>query len=179
MAEPVQLHPWRYWALFAGIATVSVFVRLLPLGGTQAMLPGPDLLLCLVFSWVLRRPEYMPALLVAAVFVIEDLLLMRPPGLWALIVLLGSEFLRNRQPLMRELSFPAEWAMVSAVMLVMLVAERLALALAVVPAPALRLSVVQLLMTVLAYPLMVMLSHYALRVRKPATGEVDALGRPI
>lgn len=179
MAEPVRIHVWRFWALLLGLAVASLFLRLLPLGVAPVGLPGPDLLLCLVFAWVLRRPEYVPALLVAAIFLLEDLILLRPPGLWALIVLLGTEFLRQRQPLMRELTFPMEWAMVSAVMLTMMLAERLTLAMTMVPTPSLRLSVVQLLMTVIAYPLVVLASHFLLRVRKPATGEVDALGRPI
>lgn len=177
MAEPVWTTPWRYWALFAGLAAASLFLRLLPMDLMPGRLPGPDLLLCLVLAWVLRRPDYMPALLVAVVFLIEDLILMRPPGLWALVVLLGTEFLRHRQALMRELGFPAEWGMVSLVVTAMFLAERLALSLSVVPMPALGLSTLQLVMTVLAYPLVVAACHALMRVRKPATGEVDALGR--
>ncbi|WP_114966270.1 rod shape-determining protein MreD [Alkalilacustris brevis] len=179
MAEPVWTSPWRYWALFVALAGASLFLRLLPLDLMPAGLPGPDLLLCLVLAWVLRRPDYMPALLVAAVFVLEDLLLMRPPGLWAAIVLMGTEFLRHRQALMRELGFPAEWGMVSLVMMAMFLAERLLLNLAMLPRPVLGLSLLQMLLTVMAYPLVVAACHAALRVRKPATGEVDALGRPL
>ncbi len=179
MAEPVQSRPWRFWALFAAFAVASLFLRLLPLGSAEAGLPGPDLLLCLVLAWVLRRPDYMPALLIVAVFLLEDLLTLRPPGLWALIVLLGAEFLRGRQPLMRELPFPLEWTVVATVMGAMWLAERLVLGLLVVPMPALGPSLAQLVLTLLAYPLVVLVSHYALRVRKPATGEVDALGRPL
>lgn len=181
MAEPVQSLPWRYWGVFAALALVSLFWRMLPLppvsGGAMAGLPGPDLLLCLVLAWVLRRPDYMPALLIAGVFLIEDLMLMRPPGLWALIVLGGAEFLRARQPLMREVPFLLEWALVGAVMLAMWMTERLVLGIVMVPMPALGASLVQLLLTLAAYPVVVALSRHALRVRKPATGEVDALGR--
>jgi len=179
MAESVRTHPARYWALFSALALLTLFVRLLPLGVMPTGLPGPDLLLCIVLAWVLRRPEYMPALLIAAVFLLEDMLLMRPPGLWALVVLLGAEFLRHRQPLMRELSFPMEWAIVSAVMVAMLLAERLVLSIALVPMPGLGLSFLQLLVTVFAYPIVVLACHYAALVRKPALGEVDALGRPL
>lgn len=179
MAEPVRSLRWRYWGVFLVLAAVSLLLRLLPLSSLPGSLPGPDLLLCLVLAWVLRRPDYMPALLIAGVFLIEDLLLMRPPGLWALIVLLGAEFLRGRQPLMRELGFPLEWAAVAAVIGAMWLAERLVLGLLLVPLPPLADSLVQLVATLLAYPLVVLASHFALRVRKPATGEVDALGRPL
>ena len=179
VAEPVATTPWRFWAVFAGLAAVSLFWRMLPLGTAGHGLPGPDLLACLVMAWVLRRPDYMPAPLIAGVILLEDLLLMRPPGLWAAVMVLGAEFLRARQPGMRALPFALEWAFVSVVLAAMWMVERLAMAVLMVGAPALGASLVQLLLTVLAYPLAVLFSHHVLRVRKPATGEVDALGRPL
>lgn len=179
MAEPVRSMPWRYWALFAGFVVLSLFWRLLPLSGAAPLVPGPDLILCVVMAWVLRRPDYMPALLVVGAVLLEDLLLMRPPGLWALLVLMAAEFLRTRQPLMRELPFTMEWAAVGTVMATVWLAERLVLGLVLVPMPGLGASLVQLAMTLLAYPLVVLASHWLIGVRKPATGEVDALGRPL
>lgn len=179
VAEPVASTPWRFWALFVALAGLSLFWRLLPLGTAGHSLPGPDLLLCLILAWVLRRPAYMPPWLVAGVILLEDLLLMRPPGLWALLVLLGSELLRGRQPLLRALPFAVEWAFVAGVIGALWLTERLLLAVLFVPAPPLGASLVQLLATVLAYPLAVLFSHHVLRVRKPATGELDALGRPL
>ncbi len=184
VADPVATTPWRFWVLFAGLAALSLFWRMLPLGmgGTSIAgtgLPGPDLIACLVLAWVLRRPDYMPAPLIAGVVLLEDLLLMRPPGLWALMVLLGAEFLRGRQPGLRDLPFAVEWAFVGAVLAAMWLGDRLVLGLLMVPAPALGASLVQLVVTLLAYPLVVLATHYLLRVRKPATGETDALGRPL
>lgn len=179
MAEPVRRRLWSYWALFVLLAGLSWFLRILPLGGLPASVPGPDLLVCLTLAWVLRRPDYMPAVLVAAVFLLQDLLMMRPPGLWALLVLLATEFLRSRQPLMREFGFGLEWGMVAIVMSSIWMLERLVLALTVVPQPGLGAHLLQLLLTILAYPLVVLASHQLARVRKPATGEVDALGRPL
>ena len=179
MAEPVASTPWRFWAVFAGLAALSLFWRMLPLGAPAHGLPGPDVLVCLILAWVLRRPDYIPAPLVVGVVLLEDLLLMRPPGLWALMVLGGSEFLRGRQPIMRELPFVLEWAFVAAVMAAMWLAGRVVLVLVFAAPTPLGASLVQLLATVLAYPLAVLFSHVILRVRKPATGEVDALGRPL
>lgn len=179
MAEPVSSTPWRFWALFLGLAGLSLFLRLLPLGSAQHGLPGPDVLVLLILAWVLRRPDYIPAPLVAAVIVLEDILLMRPPGLWALVVLAGSEFLRARQPLMRELPFALEWAFVAAVLAAMWVVERGVLTVLLVARPPLGADALMLVGTVLAYPLAVLFTHHVLRVRKPAMGEVDALGRPL
>lgn len=179
MAEPVVRRPAGYWGLFLGLVALWLFLRLLPLSTMPARLPGPDLMLCLCFAWVLRRPSYMPAPLVAVVFFVEDLLLMRPPGLWALLMLLGTEFLRGRQALLREFTFPAEWALVAGVGFAILVIERVVLVLTMVPQPALGQALLQMIFTMLAYPLVVLVSHYILNVRKPATGEVDSLGRPL
>ena len=57
--------------------------------------PAPDLMLALTLAWVVRRPDLLPAPLIAAYFFVEDILMMRPPGLWALIVLGATEFLRR------------------------------------------------------------------------------------
>ncbi len=177
MAEAVERRIWVYRGLFLGLALLALFLKLLPLGGVPGGLPWPDLLLCLTMAWVLRRPEYLPALLVAGVYLLADFLLMRPPGLWALLVLLGTEFLRSRSALTRELTFVMEWMMVAGVMAAMVLGMRLVLAVAMVPQAPLDMTLAQLTLTILSYPLVVMVSSYALKVHKPATGEVDAMGR--
>lgn len=177
MAEPIRDDRWPYRALFVLLAAALLFLRLLPVGLLPARLPAPDLLLAGTFAWALRRPEYLPPLLVAAVFLVEDMLTLRPPGLWTLAVVLGAEFLRSRAVLMRDISFLLEWAIVAAVMAAAMLATRLVLAVAFVPQPALAEGLVLLVLTALSYPLVVVVSHRALGVRKPATGEVDALGR--
>lgn len=173
MIDPVTARRWTYRALFVALAALLLFLRLLPLSTLPARIPGPDLMLCIAFAWVLRRPDFVPALAIVAVFVIEDMLAMRPPGLWALFVLLGSEFLRDRAGAMRGLPFLAEWATVTAVMAIMLLANRLVLALVMVPQTGLGPTLLQLLTTVAAYPLVVAASHLALGLRAP--GELDGM----
>jgi rod shape-determining protein MreD len=177
MAEAVERRIWAYRGLFVALALIALFVKLLPLGGLPGGLPWPDFLLCLTLAWVLRRPEYLPALVIAAVYLLADFLLMRPPGLWALLVLLGTEFLRSRSTLTRELGFVMEWMMVAGVLAAMVLGMRLVLAASMVPQPPLDMMLAQLTLTILAYPLVVMFSSYILNVHKPATGEVDAMGR--
>ena len=173
MIDPVTARRWTYRALFVALAALLLFLRLLPLSTLPARIPGPDLMLCITFAWVLRRPDFVPALAIVAVFVIEGMLAMRPPGLWALFVLLGSEFLRDRAGAMRGLPFLAEWATVTAVMAIMLLANRLVLALVMVPQTGLGPTLLQLLTTVAAYPLVVAASHLALGLRAP--GELDGM----
>ena len=155
-----------------------LFLRLLPLGSDAAGgWPGPDILLCLIFAWVMRRPDYMPALLIAGVVLVEDLMLMRPPGLWTAIVVLAAEFLRARIALTRELSFATEWLLAAGLMVAMLLAYRLIFAIAFLPQPALGFALVQTLWSILCYPAVVLASRVALDLRKPAMGEVDSYGR--
>lgn len=170
---------WIWWAVFVGVFAILVFFRLLPIGHPAGELPGPDLIMCLACAWVLRRPDYLPALLVAGVVLVEDLLLMRPPGLWAVLMLAGTEFLRSRAAFSRELTFVSEWVMVSVVMLAMMLGYRLVMAVAFLPQPGLGLTLIQLLWSLAAYPVVVAVSRLAFGLRKPATGEVDALGRPL
>jgi rod shape-determining protein MreD len=177
MAEGWISSLWLHRLLFMAVAFVLIFLRLLPLQDVAGRLPGPDLLLCLIFAWTVRRPEYLPVLMIAAVVLLEDMLLMRPPGLWTALVILASEFIRSRVALTRELSFGVEWLLVAGLMLALFVAQRVAYAVAFLPQPALGFVLVQTGWSILAYPLIVALSRYGLDLHKPAMGEVDAYGR--
>jgi len=179
MGDGVGNGIWLARSLFVVAVTVMLFLRLLPLQSEAGALPGPDLLMCLCCAWVLRRPDHLPALLIAGAVLVEDMLLMRPPGLWAALMLLGTEFLRSRAAFSRELTLVSEWVMVAVVMLAMMLAFRVVMAVTLLPQPGLGLTLIQFLFSVLAYPFVVGALRLAFGLRKPATGEVDALGRPL
>jgi rod shape-determining protein MreD len=168
---------WIYRALFVALALLILFLRLLPLAHSAGALPGPDLLLCLIMAWVVRRPDYLPLPLIVIVVLTEDLILMRPPGLWTALVVLATEFLRSRMALTRELNFVVEWLLVAGLMISMLLVYRIVFALALLPQPAFGFAVVQVLWSIVLYPVIVGLSRLVLDLRKPATGEVDSFGR--
>lgn len=177
MSEFWRLDTLAHLGLWLLIAALSILVRLLPLSVTPGAWPGPDLLLALTLAWVLRRPAHLPVVAIALVFLAEDLLVSRPPGLWALVVVIGTEFLRRRQSVVREMNLLLEWATVAAVLVAMTLGYRLCLAIVMTPREPLDLSLIRLAVTVLAYPAVVWVLHYSLQVRKPLTGEVDELGR--
>lgn len=168
---------WIYRGLFLALALGLVFLKLLPLGHSAGALPGPDLVLCLIMAWVVRRPDYIPLTMIVLVVLIEDLILMRPPGLWTALVVMATEFLRSRVALTRELNFVVEWMLVAGLMLGILLAYRLTLAVTLVPQAPFGFAAVQVLWSILLYPLVVGLSHLVLDLRKPATGEIDSFGR--
>jgi rod shape-determining protein MreD len=177
MVDPARTSVWLHRGAFLLLSVFLLFVKLLPLGSVAGDLPGPDILLCLIFVWLVRRPDYLPVPLIVLVLLLEDLMLMRPPGLWAGLVLIATEFMRSRILLARELSFWAEWALVAGLMVALLVAYRIVFSLALLPQPGLGFALLQTLWSILCYPLVVAASRFALDLRKPAMGEVDAYGR--
>ena len=176
MVDPVTSERWRYRALFVGLTLAILSLRLLPLGDGTGGLPGPDLPTALALAWVVRRPDYVPIGLIAAVVLLADIVQMRPPGLWAAIVVIGVAFLRSREATSRDLLFPGEWALASAVLFAMTLLYWLVLAVFMVPHPGLGLLLLQFLATAAAYPAVVLVSRLLLGLRKAAPGEVDALG---
>lgn len=179
MSERLRFDTLGWLALWLGLAAVGLFARLLPINLASHGWPGPDLLLILTMGWVLRRPGHLPAPLIALVWLVEDLLMLRPPGLWALMVLAGTEFLRRRHSMVREIGLLLEWGIVAGVLVAMTLGYRLILAIVMVPQDPLDLSLVKLVVTLALYPVAVLILHVVLRVRKPATGELDELGRKL
>ncbi|KPU84001.1 membrane protein [Marinosulfonomonas sp. PRT-SC04] len=167
---------WSFRLLFLALVAFIVFAHLIPLQTTPSNWAMPDLLISLCFAWVLRRPDYVPILLIATVMLTTDFLFMRPPGLMAALVVLGAEFLRARGHILRELQFSLEWGVVAGVITGVMVTNRVLLILVMSPRPPLGLSLFQLVVTLLAYPVVVAFSHYGLGIRKIVAGEVDAWG---
>ncbi len=159
MVDPVVARLWGFRLFYAGLIAALLFFHLLPLQIESPRRATPDLILCLTYAWAIRRPACVPALLVAFVFLLSDMLLQRPPGLFAALAVLGCEFLRSRSPFMRDAPFPVEWAMVGIVILATLFANRVLLMLVLVTPPALWPSIMQFAMTVLAYPVVVGVSR--------------------
>ncbi|MDP2740133.1 MAG: rod shape-determining protein MreD [Pseudorhodobacter sp.] len=177
MADTLARQLFAHRALYVGLALSVLFLRLLPLSNGVSGWPGPDITLALTLAWLLRRPEYVPVVLIVAIVLLEDLMFQRPPGLWALVVLCGTEYLRSREASLRDLSFLLEWLTVAALLLAMVLANRVVLSVLLVPQPALGLALLHFLATVSVYPLVVIASHLAFGLRRAAPGEVDAFGR--
>ena len=176
MIDPQTSRRIAHRGLFLGLVALVMFLRLLPINPVSHGLPGPDLTLALTLAWVLRRPEYVPALLIAAVFLLEDLMFWRPVGLWTLIVLGATEFLRARESASRDLPFVLEAVLIGSVMIGMLLANRFILGLVMVEQPPLGREVLRMLATFVAYPFVVALSALAFGLRRAAPGEIDAWG---
>ncbi|MFP4326522.1 MAG: rod shape-determining protein MreD [Paracoccaceae bacterium] len=176
MAETSRPRLWTRRAMYLLLAVAIVFFQLLPLDTMPPRWAPPDLLMALTLAWAARRPEYVPALSIAAAFVLADLLLQRPPGLLALLAVLATEWLKRRARSLRDASFATEWAQVAGALVAVTLAYRLTLAILLVPQPPLGLSLIQMLMTLAFYPAVVMVSHLVLGVRKPLASDLDGPG---
>ncbi|UWR22084.1 rod shape-determining protein MreD [Sulfitobacter sp. S190] len=175
-----DLSPLRLWVMrlaFVLLALVNLFFHLLPLETTPRSWASPDLLLGFALAWSMRRPEYVPAISLTLVFLLTDLLLQRPPGLWALLALVACENLKSRSRSIRDATFGAEWIAVATRLIAIMLGYRIVLGLTLVAPPPWQLSLIETGMTILFYPLIVVTTHALMGVRKAAPGELDALGQ--
>lgn len=161
-----------YGLLVLGI----LFWNLLPLSTVPVNWAGPDLIVALTFAWALRRPEFVPVILVAVMMLLADLLLQRPPGLMAFLVVLGAEQLKSRAMGIRDASFIGEWAAAGFIVIAVFVLNRVTLSVLMVDQAPLGLTLIQMLATIAIYPVVVLVSHLVLGVRRLAPGDDDAIG---
>lgn len=176
MAEAPARRVWTGRTLFAFLSVLILFMQLLPLQTLPRSWGSPDLLLLFALTFAARRPDFVPAPLIAAAFLLSDMLLQRPPGLWTALVLILTELLRNRAPAMRALPFPLEWTLVTVGIAAITLVNRAVLVMLLVPVAGLGLTLVQMAITIIAYPVVVAISHFFLGVSRPAQGAVDQLG---
>ena len=165
--------------LYLGLALAVIFAKLIPLDFQPQVWAGPDLLVALTFAWALRRPEFVPALSVAVIVLLADLLFLRPPGLWAALMVIGTQALKNRARNLRDQPFMMEWLAVAGIFLAISLGNRLVLAVLMVPQAPLGLTVIHVVMTLICYPVVVMISQWVFGVRKAAPGDLDRLGQRI
>ncbi|MFT5639805.1 MAG: rod shape-determining protein MreD [Paracoccaceae bacterium] len=161
---------------YACCAFLILFVGLVPFSFIPKNLPGPDLLLCLTFAFVLRRPDYIPVWLLAGAIFLSDVLLLRPPGLWTAIMIFAVEFTRLQEYRFRDLIFPFEWAFVGAIMFLCLISYHLVLSIMIIPQVGFSTTMLHFLTTLVAYPLVVGFCALLLRLRKVTPHEAIRYG---
>lgn len=176
MGSLSRSHVWIMRAWFLVLALLILFFHLLPLDTLPRSWAPPDLLIAFAFAWALRRPDFVPVLSIAAVMLMSDLLLQRPPGLLAVLVVLGSEVLKSRAATPGETGFAAEWISVCLVLIAVTLTYRLILTLLVVQQAPITLSLIQMVLTMAIYPLIVVITQSVMGVRRPSRAEADALG---
>lgn len=176
MSEITPARSWLYRALYVGLCICILFAHLLPLDTLPRSWAPPDILLCLTFAWVVRRPEYVPLLLIAAVFLVMDLMFLRPPGLWAALVVIGSEYLRSQVATLRDTTYPLEFITVAAVIWMCFGSYRLILSILLIDQVQLSIFLSQVIFSFIAYSGVVLVSHSLLGVRKSSPTDLNKVG---
>lgn len=176
MVDPRPSRLWLMRGLYVWIAITIVFLHLLPLETVPRTWAAPDFLITVTFAWAMSRPEYTPVLFVGAVTLFADFMLQRPPGLMAALIVLGADMLSRRAQANRDMPYLLEWFTVAAAMLTVMISYRVILVVFFLPPPPLGLTLMQTALSIAVYPTVVLVSNVLLGVRRPAPGEVDALG---
>lgn len=156
---------WMYRIGFVFLGLALIVLRLLPLQTIPQTWAGPDVMLCLVFAWSVRRPDYVPTLLIAAVILLEDFLLQRPPGLHAALIVGASFWLKSKAQTADDQTMTGEIVQITIAVLGVLFATRLILALSLLPLPSLSVLFAQALSTIIFYPVMALTSAFVLNVK--------------
>jgi len=176
MADAPTTRIWFGRLVYVLVMLVLVFAQLLPLNTTPTVWAAPNWALAVTFAWVARRPEYAPLIVIAALFLLSDLLFQRPPGLWAALVVIMSEMIRTRAQGIRNMPFALEWGTVAAGIVGITLMYRAALTVVMTAQAPLGLTLIQMVMTIIFYPLVVAVAHFIFGVSRPALGQVDSRG---
>lgn len=176
MAESPAATLWTGRVVYLALATIVIFIQLLPLDTAPPGFAGPDILLALTLAWVARRPAYVPVGVVVVVFLLTDLLFQRPPGLWAALVVMLVEAVRSRSRGLRNVPLALEWGTVAAGIVAITLTNRLILIVVMTPQAPLTLTLIQMVMTIAIYPVVVGMGHFFFGLTRPAPGQVDSRG---
>lgn len=179
MIDPYLLRRLLYGLGFLAICAVILFTRMLPLQSGAQTFPPPDLILCFAFAWTVRRPDYLPVLLVAGVLLVSDMLTLSVPGIEPLLAILALESLRSRRVQLAEQGFAVEWGMIAVIFMLMMLLERVVFGVFLVPQPAFGLSVLEAIVSIIFYPVVVAISTWGLRVEWLKPGAIDPEARVV
>jgi rod shape-determining protein MreD len=153
MMQDPPLRVFRLQLTYLAIVALVVLVQTLPLQSLPYPFAPADVPLAITFAWIIRRPDVMSPILITLAFLFADAILQRPPGLWTLIVLCASIFLRMRTRGRKEVLFLYEWFIVSLVMGVSFLVHYFALMFTFLPVPDVKQYIVQVLLSILIYPI--------------------------
>ena len=161
---------------FVALALLILLGNLLPLQTGTRGWAAPDCLFLVAMVWSVRRPELVPLPLLAGLFLLADLILSRPPGLMAALMLMGCASLQWSGRSLRDSGFGAECVRVAVIVIGIVVLDRIILSLLLVPPPPLGLTAFQSLATIFCYPLAVLICSLLFGIRMTAPGDIDATG---
>ncbi len=159
------------FVLFGVLGMLSIGMAIMPMGLTADSTPFPDLMFCLFAAWTIRRPETAPVLIVAALALLADAMMMRPLGLWALMLVLGVEAIRLAERAFRDIPFVLEWAYVSGLLIILILLQNVILLVSFANVYDFSTLAWHVLRTIMIYPIVAAVLHWIVRIRSPKPNE--------
>ncbi|MEM7505139.1 MAG: rod shape-determining protein MreD [Pseudomonadota bacterium] len=143
---------------------LAIFIEAAPVSLSATALPSPDLLLCVMAYWALRRPRSTPVLLVFGLGLCRDLLTDAPLGAGTLSLVLMVELLKEYRWWISSRPFIVEWLCVAAAALGGLMLQWLLLTITLGQPPYLGQLATLALLTVIAYPVLGLIFLWVFRI---------------
>ena len=176
MTEAPPARQWTMRIAFSALVMVILFFHMLPLQTATGGWIWPDLIFAFALAWSVRRPDYVPAVLLAGLFLLADLLLHRPPGLWAVLALIACSQMQNQARNLRDASLATEFMSAAAWIVGVGIGYRIILAILLVETPSLGPAALQIIVTVIAYPAVVAVTHALMGIRKTTPHDMGSTG---
>ncbi len=113
----------------------------------------PDLLTCFVFSILLNRPKLCPSYIILIIYILSDIILMRPIGLFCALIFIVSELIRRYSKAITKETFLIHWFIFLSCLLAVHFLNIIVHKLFFMPYPQVIFLAKQLAVTTLFYPL--------------------------
>ncbi|MEM7056933.1 MAG: rod shape-determining protein MreD [Pseudomonadota bacterium] len=160
------LDPGRLFriALLLTLGTVVIFAEAAPLGLGPTAPPSPDLLMCVLIYWSIRRPGSTPLLAVFALGLMRDFLTDVPLGAGTLSLVIVTELFKSQRRHLQRMNFMVEWMTVTVAVLASTAFVWLLVVLTLAQPPYVIVLLHQCLYTAMVYPLIVMILRWVFRI---------------
>ena len=166
MAEERSNSWWLIPTGYALFGFLLIFIALVP----QSLIPnrfsGPNLILALSFAMVIRRSRILPVWLVALVALIGDFMLSRPLGLNTFLTVIAVEIIRANRLSFLDMFFMMEWLFIGLMIIIMALAQQFMLGFVLLPGFPWVTVLWQVSLTILCYPLMVLMAQILFRLNR-------------
>lgn len=148
---------------------IAIYAEAAPLGLGPTAPPSPDVLLCVVIYWAIRRPRSTPMLAVFALGLCRDFLTDVPLGAGALALVIVTEIVKSQRRAIGRAGFLGEWISLAVAALFVSAVQWILVIVTFAQPPYLMDVLHQCLYTAMIYPILAAIFRFILRIRWRAT----------
>ncbi len=174
-----NIQSWAYYIKYLMICFIILSLQLLPMKIVHQEVLWPNLIYLITVAWLIRKPSYLPVILILFVHIISDILLLMPLGLWSALSLIGYEFLRWRSLSQGRLKLGQELLLVNIVLILLTFIQIGIEFIFKIESPPIGMILLQLTFSLLIYPIVIFVLHSILRVRHFERSETVTRGKSV